>query len=257
MTPEPSVTEGFHAFEAARVRTAPQGPSGSTRRGRSRIGTPTAARTGGTISKLACARLRGRCCTYVRGYTLEPPQQPAGQDTRGNTHWAGLTGQDSRGKTHGARLTGQDSRGRTHEAKRTGKGTYSRGRRTHGAGLTEARTHRMLARAHTCSEVHTHRHPHTHRILARALADKLAETVARSIMLASLLASMQHACSSCAVVPHPRCRRSCGEPLPLQTRARRGPSRSKPPKTLKPMPSRRSRAARVGVGDRTAWPCHA
>ena len=173
MTPEPSVTEGFHAFEAARVRTAPQGPSGSTRRGRSRIGTPTAARTGGTISKLACARLRGRCCTYVRGYTLEPPQQPAGQDTRGNTHWAGLTGQDSRGKAHGAGLTGQDSRGNAHWAR------DSRGR-TRGA-----RAHRVLTRADTRSEVHTHR------ILTRTGSSHvLADTVLSVIVLADRLASV-------------------------------------------------------------------
>ena len=126
MTPEPSVTEGFRAFEAS-AGTAPQGPSGSTRRGRSRIGTPTAARTGGPLSKWTCARLRGRCCTYV-GTLSSRHSSP-----RGRTHGARLTGQDSRGRTHGATRTGQDSRGRTHGARLTGQG--SRGR-THGAGLT-------------------------------------------------------------------------------------------------------------------------
>ena len=95
MTPEPSVTEGFRAFEAS-AGTAPQGPSGSTRRGRSRIGTPTAARTGGPLSKRTCARLRGRCCTYV-GTLSSRHSSP-----RGKTHGAGLTGQDPRGRTHGA-----------------------------------------------------------------------------------------------------------------------------------------------------------
>ena len=109
MTPEPSVTEGFRAFEAS-AGTAPQGPSGSTRRGRSRIGTPTAARTGGPLSKRTCARLRGRCCTYV-GTLSSRHSSP-----RGRTHGATRTGQDSRGRTHGARLTGQGSRGRTHGA---------------------------------------------------------------------------------------------------------------------------------------------